>query len=203
MKKSDRKQIILIVSILVVLSALIFYMTQYKTSNGDNSNVSHTPKITIEPTASPESTIVPTVEPTSTPEVEVTVEPTIDLVETPIIKNDGDHNFSDLIHEEIMKCNFSSIMGEYKNPKGEITILDNNVKCDPSSEVVYDEKSKEYWLKMTYDDGGDQLNIYNVGVEVHTYVNGNYEAIETDITKIRIYYGQDYPLNETYIYTKE
>ena len=189
MKKSDRKQIILIVSILVVLSALIFYMTQYKTSNGDNSNVSPTPKITIEPT--------------STPVIEVTPEPTIDLVETPIIKYDGDHNFSDLIHEEIMKCNFSSIMGEYKNPKGEITILDNNVKCIPSSEVVYDEKFKEYWLNIKIGDGGVQLNIYDVGIEVLTYVNGNYEVIETDTTKIRIYYGQDYPLNEEYIYTKE
>lgn len=113
-----------------------------------------------------------------------------------------------LNHEELMEGNFSSIAGEYVNLKGEsIFINDEGFHSDDliGDEVRYDGSVYFRSLHETVDGYGFQMTIYPVGKEVMGYPLGTsqYEAIPSDITKIRVTYGQADPMSEDEIYTKK
>lgn len=109
----------------------------------------------------------------------------------------------ELNHDEIMRGDLSSIEGEYINSEGRITVLDaEDIKERLKSEVIYTDQ-KYYYMNVSTDDGmfGVGLHIYPVGVEVTTWSSQEgYSFMETDTTKVRIYYGHDIPLSETDVY---
>ena len=110
-----------------------------------------------------------------------------------------------LNHDEIMEGNLSSVSGEYINSEGKVIILESNMTDRLISDVKYIDNSY-YYLNVTTDDGmfGVGLTIYPIGVEVMTWSKTDGEIVmETDTTKIRIYYGHDVPLNENEIYEKK
>ena len=102
-----------------------------------------------------------------------------------------------------MRGDLSSIEGEYINSEGRITVLDaEDIKERLKSEVIYTDQ-KYYYMNVSTDDGmfGVGLHIYPVGVEVTTWSSQEgYSFMETDTTKVRIYYGHDIPLSETDVY---
>ncbi len=109
-----------------------------------------------------------------------------------------------LNHDEVMKGNLSSVSGEYINSEGKVIILESNMADRLISDVIYIDNS--YYLNVTTDDGmfGVGLTIYPIGVEVVTWSKTDGEIVmETDISKVRIYYGHDIPLNENEIYEKK
>lgn len=98
--------------------------------------------------------------------------------------------------EEILNQDFSSIEGEYVNSQGDIRYLDAEYL---QSRLLDVSKEKDYYfLNLKTEDGfGYALFVYDVGVEV-PYFEG-----QTDITKIRISQGQDYPMYIEEIYYKK
>ncbi len=109
---------------------------------------------------------------------------------------------SELNHDEIMAGDFSSIAGEYVNSEGLIFILDEDGLTEDERQTgeIYCIPKNIYFMgihQKTDLDGGYSLVIFPEGVEVPTL-----EGL-TDLTKIRICHGQDYPLRVEEIYTKK
>ena len=111
-----------------------------------------------------------------------------------------------LNHDQLMLGDVSSIAGEYINSEGRVISLDaEDIKERLTSEVVYTDQ-KYYYLNVRTDDGmfGVGLHIYPVGVEVTTWSSQEgYFIMDTDTSKVRIYYGHDIPLSENEIYEKK
>jgi hypothetical protein len=107
---------------------------------------------------------------------------------------------SELIHEQLMVGDFSSVAGEYISTNGKTVVIDNEGLRDgeKAEGAVYYINDSIYQMSLrTGDDpaGGYMITVYPVGVEV--------EGIPTDTTKVRIAYGQAEPLYEEEIYTKK
>lgn len=118
---------------------------------------------------------------------------------------DSKKNERNLNHDEVMSGNFTSISGEYINSEGEVIILEDDITAKLISDVVYVDNSY-YYMNVFTDDGmyGIGLTIYPVGIEVMgwTLQDGDI-VIETDISKIRIYFGQDVPMSEAEIFEQK
>ncbi len=106
----------------------------------------------------------------------------------------------ELNHDQLMKGDFSSIAGEYVNPKGETVVINNQGLRE--GEVSQDEI---YYLNGIYQmpirrpenepEGGYTLTVYPVDVEI--------EDLDSDIAKVRISYGQASPTSKDQIHTKK
>ena len=104
-------------------------------------------------------------------------------------------------NEQIMKGNFSSIAGEYVNPKGDVINIDYDGLRDnerQTSEIIFNNNIYTMGIHpKNQDSGGYLLMIFPKGIEVP-----NLEGL-TDTNKIRICYGQADPMSIDEIYTKK
>lgn len=108
-----------------------------------------------------------------------------------------------LNHEEIMKGNLSSISGEYVNSEGDVIYLEPNFQERLINDVRHG--SDKYYLNVRTDDGmfGVLLIIYPVGVDVNGWDRDYGDVIfETDVSKVRIYFGHDLPMSGEEIFTR-
>lgn len=102
-----------------------------------------------------------------------------------------------LIHNEIMLGDVSSIAGEYINSEGRVILLDAEViKEKLISKAIYTDQ-KYYYLNVRTDDG-----MFGVEVTTRSSQDG-YFVMETDTSKVRVYYGHDIPLSKNEIYEKK
>ena len=111
-------------------------------------------------------------------------------------------NEVELNPEEIMAGNFSSISGEYINSEGKIIILNENGLNDNERQTSEVHGSLENGFFMgihpkTEGDGGYLLMVFPKGVEIP-----NLEGL-TDLTKVRICYGQADPMHIDEIFNKK
>lgn len=108
----------------------------------------------------------------------------------------------ELNHEQLMAGDFSSIAGDYESSNGH-TITINN---EGLQEGYTKEDDKIYFINGIYQmrirwnqepEGAITMTIYPVEVEVNS-LSGI-----TDMSKIRLSFGQAEPLHEEEIYTKK
>lgn len=91
----------------------------------------------------------------------------------------------------------SSIAGEYINSEGRVIQLDAEIiKEKLISKVIYTDQ-KYYYLNVRTDDG-----MFGVEVTTRSSQDG-YFVMETDTSKVRVYYGHDVPLSKNEIYEKK
>lgn len=109
---------------------------------------------------------------------------------------------TELNSEQILDGNFVSIAGEYINSNGKIIFLDDDGLNDNEIQTgeIYGSQDSGFFMgihqKMS-DDGGYLLMVFPIGVEIP-----NLEGL-TDITKVRICYGQADPMSKEEVYTKK
>ena len=94
--------------------------------------------------------------------------------------------------EDIMVGDFSSVSGEYVNSEGKVIFLDDDGLNDNERQTKRGSRQSETGFSMgihlkTEGDGGYLLMVFPKGGR-----NSNLEGL-TDLTKVRICYGQDYP----------
>lgn len=117
--------------------------------------------------------------------------------ESPEISYNPAEEDSELIYEKIMAENFSSIAGEYINSEGKIILFDKE-EIERNLLDVTCIDNGHYYLNVRTDDGfGYGIEVYGIGVEV-----SGFEGL-TDITKIRIYLGQEGPMSVEEIFNKK
>ncbi|MBE6114385.1 MAG: hypothetical protein E7191_04815 [Erysipelotrichaceae bacterium] len=108
-------------------------------------------------------------------------------------------------HDAIIDGDFSDIVGEYKKPNGDSFYLNANGLSDSSSnslgEVFY---NRGLYRTNVYNPSGEGVGffIYPVGQAV-TYQQGMFQiVVETDISKVRLAFGNAEIVSNSEVYTK-
>lgn len=107
-----------------------------------------------------------------------------------------------LNHNELLSGDFSSIVGEYVNSKGESIFLSKDIEDKLLENVSY--ADGYYFVNVDNDGYGLLLKIYSIGTEVTCYYD-EYTTLtlNTDTSKIRICFGHSDPISNVEIYTKK
>lgn len=106
-------------------------------------------------------------------------------------------NEPELNHEEIVAGNLSSFTGKYVNSEGMIIDFDEEDIERKLMEFRGIDDKYDY-LNLKTNDGFDYgIEVYGLGVEVPEY-----EEL-TDISKIRVYRGQEGPVSVEEIFNKK
>ena len=114
--------------------------------------------------------------------------------------------------DKLIKGDFSNIAGDYINTNNEtITINDEGLREhehyneDDNERMNFIESMGIYQMSI-YDESnqGYTITVYPIGIKVEDETVGGEEKVyyDTDITKVRLSYGQCSPMSVDEIYTK-